>query len=1022
MPRRALARGLTAAATAIVLGAALAPAMVTAAAGAAYADSLTEPETVVPAGSRWLPQQETLYAAGSGGYLAADETGQVTWTDEAAGTQTPAASSATPVVANQDVQAVQVAGTPVTVRLTDYAAGTTATLTVPSGQTWISATSRDSVLTADFSPGTKQFSALHVIGSSGGQTTDRPVTGLPSDPTLLKVAAQNGSLAVVEVLVGGAPHSYLVDYGTAAAQEIFAGVPAAAQYGAVIGSTRVVTYQPGGTAYSLPLSNLAGTVEQTPLPAALAGDGLKPVPVPVGSRMVFVRTPNTPTSPPLALLSVPIGGGTATTVLALSGSSYAVTPDGSVLVTGGTGPDDWAVRRVGADGTVTRLRTVPPIPAHIYGLTYSGGRLVYSTDTGQYDPLVRRDVPAGANPSVGAAATLLADGPDLVPCGPGVSCAVTRGLGDGTVAYVEPGSDLVKSPLQTGGFYEGSVGPNDGRMTDAAGDYAVVNTPSNGTQYVIDFRLAGTGSVDDVLLTRPITASAVWGTTLWVPGSTAGSVRPYDLRTGAYGTAVQTGAPCASPDELQAAGRWLYWSCGASGPAGVYDLTSQHGIAVPAGPALLGDGYLVRHDTAAGTLVLTDVSSGTAVTGTLAAVPASGIADDRDITWSVDPFGGGVAYTNAGQNIHVVPLVGIARGGLSAVAAHPDGSVTAPSLWHGDWDFSRPTGSWTFTVRTRGGLAVYSTSGTARQGTRIAVGWNLKDAAGRPVPDGFYTTALTAQPADGQGGPASTTAALRVHGDPDAPRDYTDDGAGDLLALTSGGRLDIRPGSGTGPGAVNPASASGTGWSAAATYVPINDLNGDGCNDLLVRDSGGYLTRYNGRCTTALSPSLAHQYIGAGWNVYNQLTSPGDLTGDGRADLLARTPGGDLYLYKGLSTGLFATRVRIGWGYQIYPTIVGAQDLNGDRIGDVLARDTSGVLWRYQGDGKGGLLARVRIGAGWNAYNSLVGVGDLNGDGRADLIARDASGNLWRYNGTGSGLFAPRAQIGWGWQTYKSLM
>jgi hypothetical protein len=70
-----------------------------------------------------------------------------------------------------------------------------------------------------------------------------------------------------------------------------------------------------------------------------------------------------------------------------------------------------------------------------------------------------------------------------------------------------------------------------------------------------------------------------------------------------------TGTPCTAT-ELQAAAHYIYWSCGADGPAGVYDATVKSSIAVPAGQFLLGDGYLVRHD-ASGTLLRYDLTGGT---------------------------------------------------------------------------------------------------------------------------------------------------------------------------------------------------------------------------------------------------------------------------------------------------------------------------------------------------------------------------------------------------------------------------
>ncbi len=146
--------------------------------------------------------------------------------------------------------------------------------------------------------------------------------------------------------------------------------------------------------------------------------------------------------------------------------------------------------------------------------------------------------------------------------------------------------------------------------------------------------------------------------------------------------------------------------------------------------------------------------------------------------------------------------------------------------------------------------------------------------------------------------------------------------------------------------------------------MPFGDLSGDACNDLLVRDSAGRLTRYDGTCGKAFTPKTPHRLIGTGFGGYNALTSPGDLTGDGRADLIAR--------------------------------------------------DKAGVLWRYSADDKGGLAARVRLVAGQGGYTRLVGAGDMNGDGIGDMVGLDRAGVLWRWLGNGKGAFGSRVRIAGG--------
>ena len=57
--------------------------------------------------------------------------------------------------------------------------------------------------------------------------------------------------------------------------------------------------------------------------------------------------------------------------------------------------------------------------------------------------------------------------------------------------------------------------------------------------------------------------------------------------------------------------------------------------------------------------------------------------------------------------------------------------------------------------------------------------------------------------------------------------------------------------------------------------------------------------------------------LGGGWNVMNALFTPGDFTGDGRPDILARKTNGDLMLYRGNGAGNLVyppTRIGGGWG------------------------------------------------------------------------------------------------------------
>ncbi|KUH39772.1 MULTISPECIES: FG-GAP repeat domain-containing protein [Streptomyces] len=115
----------------------------------------------------------------------------------------------------------------------------------------------------------------------------------------------------------------------------------------------------------------------------------------------------------------------------------------------------------------------------------------------------------------------------------------------------------------------------------------------------------------------------------------------------------------------------------------------------------------------------------------------------------------------------------------------------------------------------------------------------------------------------------------------------------------------------------------------------------------------------------------------------------------------------------------------LGGGWDAFNALTGPGELTGDGKGDLLARSSGGTLCLYRGDGRSyGFAGRTGLGSGWNAYNALAGAGDLTGDGRADLLAVTPSGTLYRYAATHTGTanpFATRANLGTGWNTYTQF-
>ncbi|WP_225801456.1 FG-GAP-like repeat-containing protein [Streptomyces sp. NK15101] len=198
------------------------------------------------------------------------------------------------------------------------------------------------------------------------------------------------------------------------------------------------------------------------------------------------------------------------------------------------------------------------------------------------------------------------------------------------------------------------------------------------------------------------------------------------------------------------------------------------------------------------------------------------------------------------------------------------------------------------------------------------------------------------------------------------------------------------------------------GW-AGANFTHVSSMDLDGSSDVSEVWQG---TLY-----------IAGNRIGGGWDIYNAIVGPGDLSGDGKGDLLARDRSGVLYLYKGNGAGTaVSARVKVGSGWGAYDRLVGAGDHTGDGRTDLVARTPGGDLYLYAGTGVATtpFKARLKIGTGWNTYSKLVAPGDLDADGKADLLGVTSGGDVYRYLNTAPGKFTPRAKIGYGWGIYNA--
>ncbi|MEU9334435.1 trypsin-like serine protease [Streptomyces sp. NPDC048290] len=141
-------------------------------------------------------------------------------------------------------------------------------------------------------------------------------------------------------------------------------------------------------------------------------------------------------------------------------------------------------------------------------------------------------------------------------------------------------------------------------------------------------------------------------------------------------------------------------------------------------------------------------------------------------------------------------------------------------------------------------------------------------------------------------------------------------------------------------------------WKTRTQLIVPGDVTGDYLPDLLSVDSAGVLWIYPGKGNGTFA---ARVKVGSGWNQYNVVLGHGDFTGDGRTDLIARAKTGSaVYLYKGTGksgSAAFAPRIKVRtWaGFDAFAAV---GDITGDGKADLLARTPAGKLSLYPGTGK----------------------------------------------------------------------
>jgi YD repeat-containing protein len=294
-----------------------------------------------------------------------------------------------------------------------------------------------------------------------------------------------------------------------------------------------------------------------------------------------------------------------------------------------------------------------------------------------------------------------------------------------------------------------------------------------------------------------------------------------------------------------------------------------------------------------------------------------------------------------------------------------------------------------------------------------------------------YAFAYDAGPATGR----SRLKSIRMNSYPPVSFQWQDGGSGDLKSavqtqagygskdvglvhfsdVTGDGRADLITRTPTGVFYVYTAHADGSFDAPVASSLPYGsndngfvqfaDMNGDGRSDIVKHNAYGhvftYLSRGDGTFGSA-QETLTPQGDNDGGKVHLA-----DVNGDGRADLIKRTPQGHVHVYPAKADGRFGAPLSTyapegeeGAGY------VQLVDVNGDNCADLVKMALSGRVFVYFSNRAGDFepaaesdCSRGEEGPGYLHF------GDLNGDGLTDLVKHDLYGRFFAFLSKGDGTF-----------------
>ena len=248
--------------------------------------------------------------------------------------------------------------------------------------------------------------------------------------------------------------------------------------------------------------------------------------------------------------------------------------------------------------------------------------------------------------------------------------------------------------------------------------------------------------------------------------------------------------------------------------------------------------------------------------------------------------------------------------------------------------------------------------------------------------------------------------------------DFDGDGRNDVVGKKAG-KQKLLLFRGKGNGSFRKAKVLANPWTYKLVLA-AGDANRDGRQDLYARDADGRLWLLRGDGAGALKKNARR--LPGSWDGFDVLAGFGDLTNDGRPDLLARSAKSQrTYVYPAQGRKGFGDRFG-GWSrFAGVRRLVPAGAMNGPAV-DLVGVSRKGYLVTFANRQGVPIEGVVPTGATFADTDKVLTVGDFNRDGHNDVMTRSAStGDLLLRAGNGADGFAEPVLAGQGFGSVADL-